>query len=134
MITSILLLVIPSDTLFASIEPYFGKWVVESGGRKRRQLFDMDIINRKFSCHGKILVLPKVYGTLNTEFMRTENLSRRFQQCKNISQVYFMHFSGLGKPWTRKSSKGRDYYVQKYAEEAKPYIVSWFKLFDQMCQ
>lgn len=119
--------------MYRSVEPYFGKWITRSNGQKKRQLFDMDIINRKFSCHGKILVLPKSYGTLNAEFMDTESLSKRFQECKSINQVHFMHFSGLGKPWTRKSNQERESYVQKYAEEARPYIFKWFTLYDKMC-
>ena len=32
--------------------------------------FDMDIINIEFSCSGDILILPKMYGTLDSEYAR----------------------------------------------------------------
>ena len=95
-ISSVLMVVNPSEKLFKEVENYFGRWIEIGKTGHRRQLFDMDIINRKFACHGKIVVLPKFYGTLNSEFLQSERLSQKFDQCKDVKKVYYMHFSGLG--------------------------------------
>ena len=59
----------------------------------------MDILNQRFSCQYEVFVLPKHYGTLNSEYLSTEKLSGRLAKCKEVKKVYYMHFSGLGKPW-----------------------------------
>ena len=59
----------------------------------------MDILNQRFSCNHEILILPKNYGTLNSEYLKSEKLSSKLSKCKEIKKVYYLHFSGKGKPW-----------------------------------
>ena len=89
----------------------------------------MDIINQRLACHGELLVLPKHYGTLNSEYMRTEKLAMKMRKCKKFQQVRFMHFSGSGKPWSHTFST----YINKYEDEAKPLIEKWFNYANETC-
>ncbi len=59
-ISSILLTFIPSKELYKRVEANFGKSILKNNGKFGHQMYDMDIINRDFSCSGSILVLPKV--------------------------------------------------------------------------
>ena len=125
-ITSILLLIEPNEDLFKTVEEYFGKWMPNG---KKRQYFDMDIINNRLVCNGELLVLPKHYGTLNSEYISSEKLSQKFKVCKDFDQVQYLHFSGLGKPWSHQLSS----YQNRYENEAKPLIQTWFKLAKETC-
>jgi hypothetical protein len=71
-ITSILLVIEPSQTMFDRVSAHFGSWrpVVKS------ENFDMDIIHKEFCCKNNILVLPKQYGTLDSEFILTQARTR----------------------------------------------------------
>jgi hypothetical protein len=130
-ITSVLLLFVPSETLFKEVEQYFGHWITNKNAKKTRQLFDMDIINRRFSCQGDILVLPKFYGTLNSEFIKSDELNHRLGACLNFDQVQYMHFSGLGKPWSHAGQISS--YISQYEDKAKPMIAKWFKTAYSVC-
>ena len=89
----------------------------------------MDIINQRLACRGELVVLPKHYGTLNSEYMKDENLANRMKECKDFKKVKFMHFSGAGKPWSHKLSA----YLDKYEENAKPLVKKWFEFAKETC-
>lgn len=59
----------------------------------------MDILNHEFACKHEILVLPKIYGTLDSEFYPPDPLSSKLSKCKNFSRAQYIHFSARGKPW-----------------------------------
>ena len=129
-ITSVLLVVDPNEELFDKLKEYFGKWM-NKNGQKSRQYFDMDIINQRLACHGELLVLPKHYGTLNSEYLNLpeQKLAKVMEPCKNFEDVKFMHFSGLGKPWSHTLSS----YAQKYEKDARPFVEKWFKYGSELC-
>ena len=129
-VTSVLLLAEPSEKLFFRVEKHFGASKSERG--VKREYYDMDIVNLEFTCNGEILVLPKMYGTLNSEFRAGEPLSRRVSQCKNFSKVRYMHFSADGKPWSRR----RDVmsYRNMYPDnEVKDLHIEWHNLAKEAC-
>ena len=102
------------------------------GDRKVRQYFDMDIINQRLACKGEMVVLPKHYGTLNSEYMKNENLAKKMKTCKNFQQVKYMHFSGAGKPWSH-LGKRLPTYLDKYENDAKPLVKKWFEIANETC-
>ena len=128
-ITSILLLIEPSEALYKTVEEFFGKWMLNAKGKKTRQYFDMDIINQRLACNGELIVLPKHYGTLNSEYLNSEKLSHRYEQCKDFEQVQYMHFSGLGKPWSHSLAS----YENRYEASARPLVRTWFNLAKETC-
>ena len=128
-ITSILLLIEPNEELYNTVEEYFGKWMMNGKGKKTRQYFDMDIINQRLACNGEMMVLPKHYGTLNSEYLINQKLSQKYSLCKDFNQVQYMHFSGLGKPWSHSLAN----YEKKYEESARPLIRTWFELAHDTC-
>ena len=96
------------------------------------QYFDMDIINQEFSCQREILVLPKMYGTLDSEYQtRNSRLSSRMSMCKNFSEVQYFHFSGLGKPWT--SAEQMSNYLSNFESGAADLIKRWFNYAHTSC-
>ena len=125
-VASVLLLVVPSEELFLRVEKHFGTKSLQ------RENFDMDIINMEFTCKGEILVLPKMYGTLNSEYSAGDSLSKRVAQCKNFSQVRYMHFSADGKPWSkrREAISYRGMYPDK---EVADLHIEWHKLAKEAC-
>ena len=90
----------------------------------------MDIINQRFSCRSEVLVLPKHYGTLNSEYLSTEKLSKRLAECKTIKKVYYLHFSGLSKPWQWHTEDIKEY-LENYEMQIKPLIAKWLGLFSK---
>lgn len=44
----------------------------------------MDIINFEFSCQDEILILPKVYGVLDTEFRFGETFEKNYRKCRRF--------------------------------------------------
>ena len=62
--TALLVIDKPSRAIFDRVAKYFG----ESRNIKGDEYFDMDIVNGEFACSDEILVLPKVYATLDGEF------------------------------------------------------------------
>ena len=52
-----------------------------------RYYFDMDIINQEFSANREVLVLPKTYGTLDSDFTRGDEAHWRFDQCASADKV-----------------------------------------------
>ena len=91
----------------------------------------MDILNQRFSCHYEVLVMPKHYGTLNSEYLSTDKLSGRLAQCKEIKKVYYLHFSGLGKPWQWHTEDIKEY-LDGYEMQIKPLIARWLSLFSKL--
>ena len=126
-ITSVLMVVIPDEKLFSQVEAFFGKWTKSL----KRQLYDMDILNQRFSCRYEVLVLPKHYGTLNSEYLSNEKLSRILAKCKEIKKVYYLHFSGLGKPWQH-AEDIKDY-LDSYEMQIQPFMARWLSLFSILC-
>ena len=92
----------------------------------------MDILNQRLACKGEMLVIPKHYGTLNSEYIKNENLAKKMKTCKDFQQVKYMHFSGAGKPWSYFGVK-LNAYLDKYEEDAKPLVKKWFELADETC-
>lgn len=124
MITSILLVIEPTQELFDQMEPYFGK----KHPRNNKEYFDMDIINDVLTKNDQMLVLPKFYGTLNSEY----GLGGRnpyYAKCKNFDMVQYLHWTAIGKPWTYKESK----YVNGHEEVIKPLIRTWYQMAHETC-
>lgn len=115
------MLVIPSEKLYSQVEKYFGKW------HHNQQLYDMDILNLHFACRNQIMVLPKHYATLNSEYLVDSELSRKVAKCKEIKKVAYMHFSGLGKPWQH--AENVQIYVQRYQMQIRRLIWLWIKIY-----
>jgi hypothetical protein len=44
----------------------------------------MDIINQRLACRGELVVLPKHYGTLNSEYMKDEKLANKMKEFKEF--------------------------------------------------
>lgn len=63
----------PSQEAFQKLQSKFG-----SRGRPRarsshpEEFFDMDLVNMEFACRDQVLVLPKAYATLDSEFRHGE--------------------------------------------------------------
>ena len=131
-VSSVLLLVVPSEELFFRVEKHFGTKSRRDNSAVQRDNYDMDIINIEFTCKGEILVLPKMYGTLNSEYSARDMLSQRVSQCKNFSQVRYMHFSADGKPWsTRRDAIS---YKGMYPNEVVADLhIEWHKLAKEAC-
>lgn len=58
----------PHPQLFERVEKHFGSIRPIT----RLENFDMEIIHKEFCCNDSVLVLPKHYGTLDTEFLLTQ--------------------------------------------------------------
>ena len=114
----------------------------------------MDIIQHEFSCSHEIFVLPKVYGTLDSDFnmavksnveagecrhfqkVRLENninLNLHFFMSVFIPQVQYLHFTDGGKPWTRGKNRNENHYLNKLSEEASYTLREWFDEANQVC-
>jgi hypothetical protein len=95
------------------------------------QYFDMDVINQEFSCKHEVLVLPKMYGTLDSEFVSFTALSQRMKKCKAFNKVQYMHFSGLKKPWMwgRSGSPA----LEGAISEVKSVVHDWIRVADEVC-
>ena len=124
-ITSILLVIEPDQNLFNQMASYFGKRRPQSN----REFFDMDIINHELSKNGKILVLPKFYGALNSEFELDKSGKAKSKPCKNFDLAQYIHWTAIGKPWSFTTSK----YVKKHEEVIQPLIKTWFRLAFETC-
>ena len=68
-VTSVLLLVVPSKELYRRVERHFGSKRIGDNNESMDN-FDMNILNIEFACSGDVLVLPKMYGTLDSEYAR----------------------------------------------------------------
>lgn len=86
-VTTVLMVFVPSRKLFDRVEKHFGSWQQEKSEVKR-QNFDMDIMNIEFGCAEEILVLPKVYGTIDSEYNESEKL---FQILKGSAVTFHHH-------------------------------------------
>ena len=58
----------PHAQLFERVEKHFGSIRPIT----KLENFDMEIIHKEFCCNDSVLVLPKHYGTLDTEFLLTQ--------------------------------------------------------------
>ena len=130
-VTSILLLAVPSKELFLRVEKHLGSSRRHTATKQQRENYDMDIINIEFTCKGEILVLPKMYGTLNSEYSTRDPLSQRLSRCKNFSRVRYMHFSGDGKPWSKRRSIAS--YRNLYTKEVADLYVEWHEVAKEVC-
>ena len=127
-VASVLLLAVPGEELFRRVERHFGT----KSGKGKRENYDMDIVNAEFACGGEVLVLPKMYGTLDSEFRAGDPLGRRLRRCRDLSRVRYMHFSADGKPWSkrRNASSYREVYPDK---EVADLHIEWHKLANEAC-
>ena len=65
-------------------------------------------------CRDEILVLPKSYGTLDSEYdlgvtSGNSPFSTALSECRDVDSVHYLHFTANGKPW----SHGARYIVQR---------------------
>ena len=67
-VTSAFLIVEPSQALYQRAETHFASLNVTNAHSKIKEMLDMDIIHKEFGCKDEILVLPKAYGTLDSDF------------------------------------------------------------------
>ena len=95
--------------------------------------FDMDIVNLEFSCPDQLLVLPKYYGTLNSEYHRPSKLFMKVQQCKDFSKVHYMHFTAHGKPWTYNAASVGQEYKKNYPNEVLEKLEEWMEVTHGHC-
>ena len=86
----------------------------------------MDILNQEFSCRQEVLVLPKMYGTLDSEYFNgNSKINFRFSMCKNFAEVQYLHFSGQGKPWSS-AANHMDNFIARYNGDAAEAVKRWF--------
>ena len=69
-VATILMVVEPHPALFKRVKKHFGSIRPIA----KLENFDMEIIHKEFCCNDEVLVLPKHYGTLDTEFLLTQVL------------------------------------------------------------
>lgn len=131
MITSILLVVEPSPELYARVVPYFGKIRPAS----KLEYFDMDIIQSEFNCKtNDIMILPKMYGTLDSEFFIENNTFQNYPECLDFSQVHYLHFTLGGKPWTHSWTRTKKHYSSKsFHPNASSMFTQWFHEAHTVC-
>ena len=109
------------------MQSYFGK---RRPWEPKLEYFDMDIINDHLSMNDQILVLPKFYGTLDSDFESAETvLKSKIKMCKNFDRVQYLHWSAIGKPWYHSESS----YVQKHEEVIRPLVQTWYRLTRESC-
>lgn len=84
----------------------------------------------EFSCRKEILILPKQYGTLDSEYALSD-LSSRLAECKNFSEVQYIHFTIQGKPWSYAHSQ--EGFLSAFDPEAASVIRRWFVHAHQSC-
>ena len=95
----------------------------------------MDIINERLSKNDQILVLPKFYGTLNSDFEMAETaLKSRIKACKNFDMVQYLHWSAIfknqrSKPWSYSESD----FVERHEAVIRPLVRTWYKLAHESC-
>eukprot|EP00095_Tigriopus_kingsejongensis_P011607 snap_masked-scaffold859_size87536-processed-gene-0.0 protein:Tk11607 transcript:snap_masked-scaffold859_size87536-processed-gene-0.0-mRNA-1 annotation:"hypothetical protein DFA_03248" len=123
-ITTILLVVEPSLELFQRVRPYFGQRRPES----HQEFFDMDIIQKEFNClHNEVFVLPKMYGTLDSDFYPNYTILNNYRKCLDFSKVQYMHFTHQGKPWTHRSDWSKNQYQLGTHPNASRMFTTWFR-------
>lgn len=91
----------------------------------------MDIINEEFSCRNEILVLPKMYATLDSEFVQFERIATALAECRDFSMVHYFHFTAEGKPWMWGSDA--DKMLEGYSPEAANVMKKWLEMFKNVC-
>ena len=93
----------------------------------------MDILNIEFSCKDELLILPKHYCTLDSEYNFNSNLHEKVSQCRNFDNVQFMHFNAKGKPWTHDFESAKSHYTETYEPVVKEKYNIWFRHANQIC-
>ena len=68
LVTSAFLIVEPSIEMYSRVEKHFKDLNVTNTQSNIKELLDMDIIHKEFGCKDEILVLPKSYATLDSDF------------------------------------------------------------------
>ena len=130
MVTSVLLVVQPSVALFERMQKHFA---TKRGGRSSQQNYDMDIINLELSCQDEVLVLPKHYGTIDSEYNEREGLHDKVKECQNFDDVHFLHFTSGGKPWTRNKVSAKRHYTMNFERKVAKKFEEWFQLAHDIC-
>ena len=117
------------------------------------EFFDMDIVQKEFSCSNEMFVLPKVYGTLDSDFNKKFTLYKKKSKCRsfrNVSrvanclslsqcttsvpfQVHYLHFTHKGKPWTHPKSWNQNYYLKEFPSHVSEFFREWFQSASQQC-
>ena len=93
----------------------------------------MDILNIEFSCKDELLILPKHYCTLDSEYNFSDRLYKASSECRTFSNVQFMHFNKGGKPWTRGVEQTRDHYLKTYEPVVVSHFKKWFEMAHENC-
>ncbi|TRY74954.1 hypothetical protein TCAL_08660 [Tigriopus californicus] len=127
-VTSALMLFKPSLELFERVSQHFGTKKIAS----KKTNYDMDIVNKEFSCRDNIFILPKHYGTLDSEFCKDAQLFKRTGNCRYFPDTQYMHFSALGKPWTRGDAEAR-YYISTFSYQVAVQLIEWQQAAQEMC-
>ena len=130
-VTSAFLVINPSDDLFARVRQHFG---TTRASNKSVYNYDMDIINMEFSCHDNVLVLPKTYCTLDSEFSIGTKLHTNLD-CRDFASVNYMHFSAHGKPFSHGRYRVDDIYSKSNFDS--PAVLDlfrkWFRYTHKFC-
>lgn len=93
----------------------------------------MDILIQEFCCRDDIFILPKHYGTLDSELKLTEPLNVDLKQCRDWKDTQYLHFSHKGKPWTRSQAMNTKYYSKEFSEDVLVTIQEWFSAAHYFC-
>ncbi|TRY70741.1 hypothetical protein TCAL_12816 [Tigriopus californicus] len=120
-VTTVMMVVEPSLQLYYRVRRHFGSLKIDTG----KPNFDMDIVNKEFSCGDEVLILPKHYGTIDSEYNEMEPLSSITEVCRNQANIQFLHFTSRGKPWTRTGGENRVMYKQEILKEIRPIFHEW---------
>lgn len=114
----------PSPELYSRVVPYFGKTRPVS----KLEYFDMDIIQSEFNCKtNDLMVLPKMYGTLDSDFYTNFKIFQTYRKCLDFSKVQYLHFSHQGKPWTRGLLRTKQQYGSVSLHiNASSMFIQWF--------
>lgn len=122
-VTSILLVIKPSDELQGRVMKYYGN----DGTLQHDRMYDMDLINKEF--RDDKLVLPGTYGLLNL-LWKDKDIDR-IPEFANLSlddvrsMAHFVHFSGTtGKPWQHKNAES----IKSKARGAHPFFWELFAI------
>lgn len=127
-VTSSLMLFSPSLELYRRAEKNFNTKKLVS----KKTNYDMDIMNKEFSCRDDVFILPKHYGTLDSEFSRDQKLFWKTKNCRHFPDTQYMHFSAFGKPWTRGEVEAR-YYISTFPYEPALQLIKWQKMAHEIC-
>jgi len=82
-----------------------------------------------------MLVLPKFYGALDSEFNCAEGLPRKLPGCLDFGKTQYLHFTAKGKPWTRSAERDRVMYGEEYYPDprVRRAFTEWFHAAHDVC-